>query len=696
MGNISNMGNGTTKENENLSLGMRFANPQEMINLLSTLSYDYEAIFVVDLEEETMGTFRCAPRMYNEFDLEKIHPYNAIIFDLIDNLVLPEYREDFAKFLELDSLKEIIKEQKCFKYRYAIKPDYGKGNIYEMSLIRVEDDSQCHLLVAGAKCIDDILKLEREEMQLNTALLEDCVFYYEFDVTEGVIDGHFKSGKGYDPLFDLKFEFPMSYDEFNRIRTDELGLACATEEENEFWTCEGLIKAFNEGKRSVNFRYGSERLVLYWTASVILTEDITSNHIRAVYICKDVTSLVIAQMRQKKELQEALSYAQNASVAKTNFLSRMSHDIRTPLNGIIGLLEINENHKDDKELVDANRKKAMIAANHLLSLINDVLDMSKLESDETSLPNEPMNIVDVCSDIYTISSVRARESNIEYTYDGGVNLRYPNIYGSPLHFKQLIMNLVSNAIKYNKPGGSVRLLCNTISSDENFVTYEFIVKDTGIGMKPEFLERLYMPFTQEKNDARSRYQGTGMGMSIVKALVDKMDGKIQCYSAVGEGTTFVVTIPFEINHASEMIDLYALAEESGSIDGMRILLVEDNELNMEIAEMILEDAGAIITKATNGLEACEIFENERAGSFDAILMDIMMPKLDGYAATMRIRNSNKDDATDIPIIAMTANAFAEDVQNAKSAGMNEHLAKPIQSDILIKTLGKYKNMSSYF
>ena len=528
--------------------------------------------------------------------------------------------------------------------------------------------------------------------QYNDALLHDCEFFFEFDVTDGMIDGDFNNSRQYNPLFGINISFPIKYDDFNKIRTERLGIEALTPMEAELWTCEGLLKAFANGKRAVEIRYHSYRLASSWNATIILTEDSANNHLNALYIGKDVTEIVKADQKQRNALERALVKAEKASAAKSDFLSRMSHDIRTPLNGIIGLLTINERHKDDLELMSANRAKAKVAANHLLSLINDVLDMSKLEDGKVELAEEPFNIDELCTEVMDICSIKSKENGISTQYDIKEGLKYPDVYGSPLHFKQILMNLINNAVKYNKQGGSISFSAQLGYEDEETVTYDFIISDTGIGISEEFLKHIFEPFTQEKNDARSRYQGTGMGMAIVKALVDKMQGKIAVDSKVGIGTTFVVTLPFKINYQAAVAKEEEPENEPGSsIEGMRLLVVEDNELNMEIAQTILEDAGAVITQAENGRVAYEIFMDEPAGSFDAILMDIMMPEWNGYEATAQIRKSSKADAQIIPIIAMTANTFAEDIQKSKQYGMNAHISKPLDVDVLLSTLEKFRN-----
>ena len=386
------------------------------------------------------------------------------------------------------------------------------------------------------------------------------------------------------------------------------------------------------------------------------------------------------------QLREVAAQAQKANEAKSRFLSRMSHDIRTPINGIIGLLNIDEAHFDDQALLLANHQKMKVSADHLLSLINDVLQMSKLEDGNTVLTHEVISLVDLTRDIVTIVIDRATERGLIWDYEKGKsNIPYPYIYGSPVHLRQIFLNIYGNCIKYNRPGGRITTIVDTLEEHDNICTYRWTISDTGVGMSQEFLQRIFEPFAQEKNDARSVYQGTGLGMSIVKSLVDKMGGTIEVSSQVGVGSTFVITIPFEIAPAPEEKAAPAPAAE-GSIQGLHLLLAEDNDLNAEIAQTLLEDEGAEVTLVTDGKQAVERFQSEPPGTFDAILMDIMMPVMDGLAATRAIRALDRQDAGTIPIIAMTANAFEEDAKKCLEAGMNAHLAKPLEMKKLIETL----------
>lgn len=394
-------------------------------------------------------------------------------------------------------------------------------------------------------------------------------------------------------------------------------------------------------------------------------------------------------MKQNQKLEQALEDARQANAAKTAFLSRMSHDIRTPLNGIVGFIEMGERHEDDLEMLKENRKKAKVAANHLLSLINDVLELTKLDDTNVVLAREPFNARELVDDVLTIVRVRAVETGVILEQDDCPDIK-PDlyVYGSPLHVRQIFLNIFDNAIKYNHPGGKVKCKAGLLVEDENHIVFRCRISDTGVGMSAEFMKKIFEPFSQEHQDARSVYQGTGLGMPIVKMLLEKMGGTIEVESQENVGSTFTVEIPFDKAQPEETLQ-EPVSREMADISGTRILLVEDNQLNMEIAELLLQDSGAVVTKAWDGKQAVEIFSENPKNTFDVILMDVMMPEMDGMEATRAIRDLERPDAKEIPIIAMTANAFAEDVQAVKEAGMNDHIAKPIRMDVVMETIAKY-------
>ena len=391
--------------------------------------------------------------------------------------------------------------------------------------------------------------------------------------------------------------------------------------------------------------------------------------------------------KYKAELLRTAKKAEAANEAKTEFLQRMSHDIRTPINGICGMINVADYYADNMEKQTECRAKIKEASHLLLELINEVLDMSKLESDEVVLEEIPFNLNSISEEILGVIEHMATEQNIRIIWEEK-EVTHWNLIGSPVHVKRILMNILSNAVKYNKENGYVYISCREIPSKQTaMTTLEFVCRDTGIGMAEAFQKRIFEPFAQEHAGSRTKFAGTGLGMPITKKLVEKMGGTISFESKEGTGTTFVIRIPFQID--ADMKDRTETEEKTEtSIQGLHVLLTEDNELNMEIAEFVLQNEGAVVTKAWNGQKAVDIFRKNRPGEFDVILMDIMMPVMNGYEAAKMIRSLDREDAKVIPIIAMTANAFTEDKMRAKEAGMDEHIAKPVDGKLLVKVINE--------
>ena len=391
--------------------------------------------------------------------------------------------------------------------------------------------------------------------------------------------------------------------------------------------------------------------------------------------------------KYKAELLRTAKKAEAANEAKTEFLQRMSHDIRTPINGICGMINVADHYADNMEKQTECRAKIKKTSHLLLELINEVLDMSKLESDEVVLEDIPFNLNSIFEEILGVIEHMAAEQNIRIIWEEK-EVTHWNLIGSPVHVKRILMNILSNAVKYNKENGYVYIGCREIPSKQTaMTTLEFVCRDTGIGMTEAFQKRIFEPFAQEHAGSRTKFAGTGLGMPITKKLVEKMGGTISFESKEGTGTTFVIRIPFQID--ADMKDRTETEEKTEtSIQGLHVLLTEDNELNMEIAEFVLQNEGAVVTKAWNGQKAVDIFRKSRPGEFDAILMDIMMPVMNGYEAAKMIRSLDREDAKVIPIIAMTANAFTEDKMRAKEAGMDEHIAKPVDGKLLVKAINE--------
>lgn len=389
-------------------------------------------------------------------------------------------------------------------------------------------------------------------------------------------------------------------------------------------------------------------------------------------------------LKINEQLQSALESKEQAAQAKSRFLANMSHDIRTPINGIMGMLDMIRKTGQDPERLEDCLNKIEVSSKHLLSLVNDVLDMAKLENDSVVLARESFSLDEICKEAVDVVAFQAAEAGLQTTEEhddiGGIH-----IWGSPLHLKKVLINLYSNSIKYNKPGGSIHTSMRVLSMTEDQMVCEFQIEDSGVGMSEEFIAtRLFKPFVQAEDSSRSSYEGAGLGMSIVKQLVEKMGGSITVQSRLGEGSRFTVVLPLEIDRQAD--NEKEKENRSADLTGMCFLVAEDNELNMEIAEFFLTEKGARLDQAQNGQEAVEKFEAAKPGTYDAILMDLMMPVMDGLTAAKTIRALPRDDAKTIPIIAMTANAFAEDAEKCLAAGMNAHLAKPLDVDKAVETI----------
>lgn len=411
--------------------------------------------------------------------------------------------------------------------------------------------------------------------------------------------------------------------------------------------------------------------------------------IAAEIIARQQNAYIQSLLSYQQQLQESNEEAQRANQAKSRFLSHMSHDIRTPINGIMGMAERIRKNEQDPAIIDISLQRIDVASAHLLSLLNDVLDMSELEYGNVHLEHKPF---DLDAELLSTSRIVEDQPNEKNTiFTRTTSIAHSHLLGSPMHLRRILLNLISNAQKYNKQGGRIDLSVTELSSTDTQAEFLFRVSDTGIGMSQEFVQKqLYQPFMQESDNVRTVYQGTGLGMAIVHNLVEMMNGTIEVKSTLGAGTTFTIHLTFDLDPEPVSAADTPKEEPLADISGMRVLVVEDNELNLEIAQSMLEDAGVQITTAANGALAVESFSQSASGTFDAILMDIMMPVMDGIEATRAIRQLPRKDAKTVPVIAMTANAFKEDRKKVFDAGMNEYLTKPIDIAQLHRVLAKYK------
>ena len=690
---------------------------QKLLRRVNVLGKPFSDCLYCDAKRDSYRTIRRS----DNFFLAKEGNYSGAVKQIIEEQVTEEDRSNVESMIRKETLNEILSQDNPVgevQYQYQ-----GKDTVYgRITVIYVDQDEEenlHHFLLAfeNIHCDYDVADAKRRLMlfyeQLKQsilengnyvdALLETATTVYSVNITEDRVEQNFirKEQSHQISLSELGLELPCSYNEYCRRRSEQI-----TRETLESYriidTVSKLLKRFAAGEKQITVEYQEKNIdgTIRWVQKTILMSesivydrdsDSEKKVIYGMVLLKNTTDLHQREQLEMDRLKAAYEEAETANKAKTAFLSRMSHDIRTPINGIMGMLQIIGRNREDHEKVDDCLEKIQISSEHLLALINDVLDMSKLEAGKVELDHTLFELKDVLKVVYALNEAQIAQSGITYTTHE-YELYHTKLVGSPVHLRQILLNLFSNSMKYNKPGGTIDTYVKELSSDSEKAVIEFRIVDTGIGMSAEFVEnKLFHPFTQEKLDARTEYKGTGLGMAIVKELIEKMGGTIQVESELGKGSTFTVVIPFEIDQTPEQ-DI--LLEEPGqvttdAVKGARILLVEDNELNMEIAEFMLKDSGAVVLKAWNGKEAIEIFEKSEPGEIDMIMMDIMMPVMGGLEATRKIRALDRPDAATILIVAMTANAFSDDIRRSREAGMNEHLSKPLEMEKIIRTAARY-------
>lgn len=527
------------------------------------------------------------------------------------------------------------------------------------------------------------IQLELEREQFRNALLKNAIMHFSMDLTDGIIreEPYWNSGK--PAISSMGASVPIAFNDFvEKILLN--GVEFENETRDREWTREGLLELFERGITECNYVLHNINRDKYYQARCLLFKHDSNGHIFSNFIFTDITEKRLNEIRQKKMLEDALSQAEQASKAKSQFLSNMSHDIRTPMNAIMGMTQIAIDHSDDRERVDDCLNKIQISSEHLLSLINDVLDMSKLEAGEVSLPEEPVDFNELFEQCIVMVEPMAKNVGVEMIIDGQ-KPQHPYIISSALHLRQIIVNMASNGIKYNKPGGNLEMKCTSKLMSSDVVEYTFEFNDTGIGMSADFIDKIFEPFSQEAGGSRTTYEGTGLGLAIVKSLVDKMGGKISVTSEKGVGSRFTLVIPFKIDK-SPVGKMGETVERAVDLSGIKILLVEDNDFNLQLAQMLLEESGATVETAKNGREAVDFVVNHSSDAFDIILMDVRMPVMDGYEATKAIRTLDDDAKAKKPIVAMTANVFAEDKKQAIDSGMNGHISKPLDMGVVVSTI----------
>ena len=619
--------------------------------------------------------------------------YSDLFNSFINDSVHPNDREHVSGLMNVDNLINTFKNNKEDKIEFVYRSKY---NVVVRCLVECIDDNDSLKLVAGLKeniqeTNEDVFA-DFDELEIFRALSKNFSNVYVADINKGVAKILKYNTKylnylnmdaynifPYENILNRWIETDVYKDDQEMIRKElSVNNLRKVFKDNDEFT--GTYRSF-ANNRILNYQF---YLIKINEQGGIIAAFQNIDQIIEEHLLEE------EKQRQKeeayqKELIKAKQEAESANKAKTEFLQRMSHDVRTPLNGIRGMLEIAEKYSDDLDKQKECRAKIREASDLLLELINEVLDMSKLESGNITFEEVPFDIVKLSFEVYNIIIRQAEDRGIEIVQKE-CKVAHHKLIGSPIHFKRMMMNILSNAIKYNKENGKIYITCKEVEHDGKTAIIEFKCEDTGVGMSNEYQKHIFEPFSQENELIKSKYNGTGLGMPITKNIVEKMGGSISFTSEKDVGTTFDVLIPFKINKQADITNRDD-APVLNSLEGLNILLAEDNDLNMEIASFVLNEGGANVIKASNGKEAIELFEKSNIGYFDAVLLDVMMPVLNGLDACKYIRSLDRKD-NDLPIIAMTANAFVEDKIKAKEAGMNEHISKPLDSKKVKRTITK--------
>ena len=658
----------------------------EIESTLLALCNDYNIVYLCDLENDSIRVIKDTYSLINA-NLE--HSYSSVFSTFQSIESLKKDNENYLDCLKRENLMETIQNQDELSLQFCFKEIY-----METRIVKVPSNHGVKVILGSRNINDIVKKREEQNKQLQDALIVERTFnniiraigsIYMGIATINLVDKTYMilSNKNLDKDI-FKPHSTGSIEQLKDIFVNVNAAHKYKDDVLEFINFTTLPDRMKD-KQMISMELEGISGRWYTCSFIVEKKDKNGNITDVLMTISDIDEIKHKELEVKEKLKEAAEKANQANVAKTNFLRRMSHDIRTPLNGIVGMINLAQRYGNDKEKLYECKEKVLTSLDYLLSLINDILDMSKVESNALVLEPKPFDLIETLNSIIAIIETSANEHNIQFI--GGKSLSYiPHRYfiGSQEYLNRLLMNIASNAIKYNKENGSITLYCKEISSNENMALMQFVCSDTGLGMSEEFQKHAFEPFACEGKATITGCSGTGLGLSIVKDIVDIMDGSIEMDSKENVGTTFVVTIPLQMDSNPKI--KVQTNEKELNLSGKKALLVEDNEINLEIATIMLQDLGLIVTPAQNGKEALDIFEQSDTHTFDYIFMDVMMPVMDGLEATKRIRSLNREDAKTTPIIALSANAFEDDIKECLDAGMNAHVAKPIDVNALKEEL----------
>ena len=655
-------------------------------DVLHALSVDYLGIYQVDLDTGECEIYRNSEGIGLDWAVHFKDGYQTAMERYISKCVVPQDQEMLRAMTKKDYVLAQLREKKKFSVRYQVKDDRSGLRYLEIHFSATERARSENCAIFAQRDVNAVVEQEEKYKLEARQSLED--------ILEGARTG----------IWTIELEEgcqPRMY--ADRTMRILLGLPgeIGPEECYRHWFERiepDYIEMVQEAVREM-LEMGRAEVIYPWDHPAlgkiyVRCGGVPDKTFQKPGACmngyhQDITETMVTRKKQEQSIMELLERVRRANSAKSESLSHMSHDLRTPLNGILGMLAILEKSGDDPERQRECQKKIRVSAEHLLSLVNDVLQVSKLESGRPAGAEEPFDLCSALEDCVTVLSFQAEERGIRLELEEP-RLRHSRVIGDPLHLKQILMSVIDNALKYNRPHGSVFVRAEETAFQDGTASYRFTVEDTGVGIGEDFKEHIFEPFTQEDQGARTHYNGAGLGMSIVKKLVDQMKGTVEIDSRVGRGSVVQILLPVRVDEAWSGQSEDGDQDAQSDVAGMRVLLVEDNEINCEIVEYILREAGAKVVTANDGKAAVEAFRTSPPESFDCILMDLMMPVMSGYEAARVIRGLDRTDAGIVPIIALSANAFEEDVALAKDAGMDEHLAKPVDMRMMLRVMSQFR------
>ena len=655
-------------------------------NVLHALSVDYLGIYQVNFDTGEYEIYRSSERMSMNWAAHFEDGYQAAMEWYISHYVVPRDQERLRAMTRKDYVLAQLRTKKKFYVRYQVKDSASGLKHLEIHFSATERTEKENCAIFAQRDVNAVVEQEEKYKLEARRSLEDILEgartgIWTIELEEGCPPRMYA-----DRTMRILLGVPDEIEPeecyrrwFENIEPDYVGMVQ-----------DAVLEMLGTGRSEVIYPWNHLKLgKIYVRCGGVPDKTFKKPGACLNGYHQDITEIMVTRKKQEQAIMELLERVRWANSAKSEFLSHMSHDLRTPINGILGMLAIMERSQDDPERQRECRKKIRVSTEHLLSLVNNVLQVSKLESGRPAVAEEPFDLLEILDDCAAILSIQAEEGGIRLVLEKD-GLQHGRLVGNPLHLKKILMNVIDNALKYNRPHGSVFVRAKELDCRDGVADFEFVVEDTGIGIGEEFKEHIFEPFTQEHQNARTHYNGVGLGMSIVKKLADEMKGTIEIDSQLGKGSVVRIILPIRVDEAWTAPPEDRDRCLRDNIAGMRVLLVEDNELNCEIVEFMLKEAGVEVVTAHDGKAAVDAFAASPPGTFDCVLMDLMMPVMSGYEAARVIRGLDRSDAELVPIIALSANAFDEDVAMAKDAGMNEHLAKPVDIRKMFKVMGRLR------